>query len=100
MKEFIAYLVKNLVDEPESVEITCTEGPDGMRIELRTAEKDVGKVIGKRGCTINALRTIVAVLSARFKKKIRVELIDTSAREKQAQVPIHEEVAVQDGCTG
>jgi predicted RNA-binding protein YlqC (UPF0109 family) len=58
MKEFIEYLVKNLVDHPENVIVNCNENEKGLTIQLRVSQEDIGKVVGRKGQTIQALRTI------------------------------------------
>jgi predicted RNA-binding protein YlqC (UPF0109 family) len=76
MKEFIEYIVKNLVDSPEEVMVNCFEGERGMIVEVKVGADDVGKVVGKKGATINALRTIAMTVCARLGRKVKVELIN------------------------
>jgi len=76
MKDFVEYIVKNLVEHPDDVKIECFEGERGMIVEIRVHQEDVGKVVGKRGATINAIRTIAMTVCARLGRKVRVELID------------------------
>lgn len=75
MKEFIAYLIKNLVDQPGSVDIQIFDGQQGTIVEIRVSSDDVSKVIGRQGRTIKALRTIAMTIGARFGRRVRVELI-------------------------
>lgn len=74
MKEFIEYIIKNLVDSPDSVDVQCTDGEEAVMVRLKVASGDVGKVVGKKGATINALRTIATTAGARFKRRVRIEL--------------------------
>lgn len=76
MKEFIEYIVKNLVDNPNAVDIKCYEGERGIIVEIRVAQADVGKIVGRHGNTIKSLRTIVTSVSARLGKHVRLELIE------------------------
>lgn len=76
MKEFVEYIVKNLVDNPDSVKVECFEGERGIIVEIRVHSEDVGKVVGKRGATINAIRTIAMMICARLGRKVRVELVE------------------------
>ena len=76
MKEFIAYLVKNLVDTPDAVDVRCFEGERGVTIEVRVDPKDIGQVVGRKGTTINALRTVVTTVCARLGQRVRLELIE------------------------
>ncbi len=75
MKEFIAYLIKNLVDQPDAVDVKVIEGQEGTVIEVRVSEKDVAKIVGKQGRTIKSLRTIVMTVGARFGRRVRLELL-------------------------
>lgn len=75
MEEFVAYIIKNLVSVPDGVTVSSHEDQDKIHIEIRVAAEDVGKVIGRRGNTINALRTIVRTVATRLGRKVQVELI-------------------------
>jgi uncharacterized protein len=75
MKELVEYLVKALVDKPEEVNITQTEGEAVTIIEIRVAAEDAGKVIGKEGRIANAIRTIVKASGAKNKKRVSVEIM-------------------------
>lgn len=52
MKEFIEYIVKNLVDSPSDVNVNCYEGDRGMVVEVKVNPQDIGKVVGRKGNTI------------------------------------------------
>ena len=75
MKELVEYLVKALVDKPEEVNISQTEGEAVTILEIRVASDDAGKVIGKEGRIANAIRTIVKAAGAKNKKRITVEIM-------------------------
>ncbi|MCU0640865.1 MAG: KH domain-containing protein [Candidatus Margulisbacteria bacterium] len=75
MKELVEYVVKTLVDNPEAVSVTETEGEMITIIEIRTAPEDAGKVIGREGRIVNALRTIIKAASAKQNRKVTVEII-------------------------
>ena len=64
MKELIEYIVQAMVDNPEQVKIDEITGGHTTVYELRVDKKDLGKVIGKRGCHVNAIRTILTAASA------------------------------------
>ena len=76
MKELLLYMAKNLVDDPESVTVTEVEGDEGKVLELRVAEGDMGKVIGRQGRIAKEIRTIVKTVSQRSGKKVTVEIVD------------------------
>jgi predicted RNA-binding protein YlqC (UPF0109 family) len=75
MKELVEYLVKGLVDKPEEVKISQTEGESATILEIRVAPDDAGKVIGKEGRIANAIRTIVKAAGAKSKKRVTVEIM-------------------------
>ncbi|OGN63911.1 MAG: hypothetical protein A3E80_01430 [Chlamydiae bacterium RIFCSPHIGHO2_12_FULL_49_9] len=75
MEEFVAYLVKNMVDVPDKVDVKCVEGPGGILVELRVAAEDVGKVVGRKGNVIRSLRTLVMTIGARMGRRIHLEII-------------------------
>lgn len=75
MKDFIAYLIKNLVDKPELVDVQVFDGQQGTMVEVRVCPEDVAKIVGRQGRTIKSLRTIAMTVGARFGRRVRLELI-------------------------
>jgi len=75
VKELVELLVKALVDHPEEVDISAVEGERSVVVEVRVAPDDVGKVIGKQGRIVQALRTVVKAAAAREGKKAVVEIL-------------------------
>ena len=59
MKDLILFLAKSLVENPDAVQVTETEGPDSIIIELNVAPEDMGKVIGKQGRIARAIRSVL-----------------------------------------
>jgi len=76
MQELIKHIVKALVDNPEQVEVEAVKGRQAIVLELTVAKEDLGKVIGKKGRTAQALRTILNCASAKVKKKTILEIIE------------------------
>jgi len=78
VKELIEYMVKELVDSPDDVEITEENEDDDKTViyKLKVAEDDLGKVIGKKGRTANALRVIMRAASAKRGKSSIVKILD------------------------
>jgi len=77
VKELLEYMVKELVDNPEEVQIT--EEPEGDKtviFKLHVSESDLGKVIGKKGRTANALRVVMRAASAKRGKSSIVKIVD------------------------
>ena len=77
MKEFVEYIIRNLVDAPLEVDVRSLQGEQGFLVEVRVAAGDVGKVVGRQGNTIRALRTIVSAISARLGTHVKLELIES-----------------------
>ena len=76
MKELLLYMAKNLVDDPESVTVTEIEDGDGKVLELRVAEGDMGKVIGRQGRIAKEIRTIIKTVAQRTGEKVTVEIVE------------------------
>ena len=86
MESLITYIAQQLVDRPDQVELKVSEADGGKTYELKVAPEDVGKVIGRDGRTINALRTLLAVTAQRKGVKARLEILD-DRRQAQAAAP-------------
>ena len=65
MKELVEFIAKSLVDDPTQVRVTETEGNREIRIELRVAEGDQGRVIGRNGRIANSVRSLLRVVASR-----------------------------------
>ena len=76
MKDLIAHIAKALVDKPEEVVVTEIEGQQIYLIELKVAKEDIGKIIGKQGRTVQAIRTILGAASGKMKKRSSFEIIE------------------------
>lgn len=76
MKNLVEYMVKAMVDEPDSVSVTeVVTGPDVL-LELRVAPDDMGRVIGRAGRVINSMRTLVQMCAAREARRAQLELVE------------------------
>ena len=75
MTKLVEAIAKSLVDNPEGVVVTESEGRQGTVIELRVAREDMGKVIGKQGRIAKALRTVVKAAATRNNQKVTVEIV-------------------------
>ena len=76
MKDLLLYMAKNLVDNPDAVSVTETEGEDGTVLELRVAPEDMGKVIGRRGRIAKEIRAIIKSVAQRTGQRVSVEIVD------------------------
>ena len=79
MQEFLEYVVKGLVQHPEAVSITPVERAGMTVYELRLDQSDVGKIIGRQGATINALRSLLLAGSAKKGLRCSVEIVEDGA---------------------
>ena len=75
MTKLVEAIAKSLVDNPEGVVVTESEGRQGTVIELRVAPEDMGKVIGKQGRIAKSLRTVVKAAATRNNQKVTVEIV-------------------------
>jgi hypothetical protein len=76
MKDLIKYIAQALVDNPEQVKVEEVEGRQTSVLELKVAKEDMGKVIGKKGRTAQAIRTILSAASAKVKKRTVLEILE------------------------
>ena len=77
MEDLLAYLARALVDDPDAVEVEGFEEDDGtIVLELRVAPEDTGKVIGRGGRTVSALRTVVKASSVKEGRRVLVDVVD------------------------
>ena len=75
MKELVEVIAKALVDHPDEVAVTQTENEKAIVIELRVAQMDMGKVIGKQGRIAKAIRSVVKAASSKENQKVDVEIV-------------------------
>jgi predicted RNA-binding protein YlqC (UPF0109 family) len=76
MKELVEFMAKALVDNPAQVEVTEIAGRDSSVIQLKAAEEDMGKIIGKKGRNAEAMRIILNGASRKLGKNVVLEIID------------------------
>ena len=75
-KDLVEYIVKSLVDDPSEVVVNMIEGEKSTILELRVANGDIGKVIGKRGRIAKAIRTVLQAATAKSGKHTVLEILD------------------------
>lgn len=76
LENFVDYVVRALVDKPESVRVTSDTEKDVKVIKIDCEKEDIGKVIGKHGKTIMAIRSLVSGAAGRLREKVSVEVVD------------------------
>ena len=75
LKELVEVIAKSLVDYPDQVVVTETENEKAIVLELRVAQSDMGKVIGKQGRIAKAIRSVVKAAASKEEKKVIVEIM-------------------------
>ncbi len=75
-KDLVEFIARALVDEPKQVEVAVIEGEKSTILELKVAEDDIGKVIGKHGRIAKAVRTILSAASSKSGKRFVLEILD------------------------
>ncbi len=80
MKELVELIAKALVDNPDKVQVFQLDGEQSSILELKVAQEDIGKVIGKQGRTAQAIRMILGAAGMKLKKRFNLEIIEKSER--------------------
>ena len=75
MKEVLAYIAKNLVDDPEAVEIEVVESGESVTLRLTVSAEDMGKIIGRRGRTARAIRDVMRAAGTKAGVQATVEIV-------------------------
>lgn len=75
MKELLGYIARNLVEHPESVSVVERETPTETVLELRVADDDMGKVIGRQGRIAKEIRTLIRSVAQRQGKRVTVDIV-------------------------
>ena len=76
MKDLIEFIASKLVEHPEKITVTLQEDGENVTIELRVAQEDLGKVIGKQGRTARAMRAVLAASKTGENKRARLEIVE------------------------
>ena len=76
VEALVRYLVESLVDDPGAVQIVTVDEPDSLTFEVRVAPDDMGKVIGRQGRIVKAIRTIARAAGTSGDKSVEVEVLD------------------------
>lgn len=99
-KDFIEYVVKNIVDHPEDVELERTIDDRGVLLTLSVNPEDMGKIIGKAGGTAKAIRTLLRVLGAKDDARYNLKIVDPEDSERVQSADQNDSVGdevVEDG---
>ena len=75
-KELVEFIVKYLVTQPEVVSVESHEDEGGVKVMIRVAHEDVGRIIGKRGATINAIRLLAKAAAVKAGERVDVDIVE------------------------
>lgn len=95
-QEFVEYVVKAIVEKPESIQVTRSLDEKGVFLELSVDPEDVGKVIGKKGATINAIRALLRVLGAKYDARYSLKVVEPEGSSRPESAADVEEAAPVD----
>ena len=73
--DLVEYIVKSLVDNPDQVTVNEIENPTSIIVEVKVADGDMGRVIGKGGVVVNSIRNLLQVLASKRGKRVSLEII-------------------------
>jgi hypothetical protein len=76
MKELVEYIARGVVNQPEEVEVDEVLDEMGIILKLKVSPEDKGRIIGKQGKVVEAIRTLLRVMAIREEKKVRLEVVD------------------------
>lgn len=84
MKELVSYLARALADEPRNIRVSEIRGRHTSVLELRCARRDLGRLIGRGGKTIGAMRTLLSNVAARHQRRAVLEVLDWGGHDRAA----------------
>ena len=75
-KELVEFIAKHLVTQPDGVSVESGEEENGIKVLIRVAHEDVGRIIGKRGATINAIRLLAKAAAVKAGERVDVDIVE------------------------
>ncbi|GHS92019.1 UPF0109 protein [Synergistales bacterium] len=75
-KELVEYVAKYLVTQPDEVSVESSDGENGIKVMIRVSHEDVGRIIGKRGATINAIRLLAKAAAVKAGERVDVDIVE------------------------
>ena len=75
-KELVEFVVKHLVTQPDAVSVESSDDEGGIKVLIRVAHEDVGRIIGKRGATINAIRLLAKAAAVKAGERVDVDIVE------------------------
>ncbi|MDR1742110.1 MAG: KH domain-containing protein [Synergistaceae bacterium] len=75
-KELVEFVAKHLVTQPDAVSVESGEDENGFKVLIRVSQEDIGRIIGKRGATINAIRLLAKAAAVKAGEKVDVDIVE------------------------
>jgi len=94
-QQFVEYVVKSLVENPDAVKVERSVDDMGVLLELTVDPNDMGKVIGKAGATAKSIRTLLRVLGAKSDERVNLKIVEPEGSERPER-PVREEASVEE----
>src|SRR5579864_8403521 len=91
-QQFIEYIVKSLVNNPDAVSIKRTIDEKGVLLELTVDQEDLGRVIGKRGATAQSLRTLLRALGTKNDARYNLKIVDNGPQDRTQTSPRNDDL--------
>lgn len=85
-RDFIEYVVKQIVDHPDQVEVTRAIDEMGVLITLKVAKEDMGKIIGKNGQTAKSLRILLRVIGSKNNARVNLKIVEPEGSEHMVEM--------------
>lgn len=93
MKDFLTNIIKQIVENPDAVQVVETQDEGRINLQIKVADEDMGRVIGKEGKVINSIRMIMRVMAIRQNVRVRIDIEDNRPRTVVEEVETNEVVA-------
>jgi uncharacterized protein len=81
-QEFVAFIIKHIVDEPDAIEIERTVDEMGVLITLKVSKEDMGKIIGKSGQTAKAIRVLLRIIGSKNNARVNLKIVEPEGAEE------------------
>ena len=94
-QQFVEYVVKSLVENPDAVKVERSVDDMGVLLELTVDPNDMGKVIGKAGATAKSIRTLLRVLGAKSDERVNLKIVEPEGSERPER-PVREEAPAEE----
>lgn len=76
LRDLVTFLARSLVEHPDQVEVREIEEPDALVLEVKVADSDLGRIIGKQGRTAKAIRTVLSAASAKLRRRVILDIVE------------------------